>query len=137
MKTMATALLVSATLSVGAMSAPAVAAGGEGGTQQAQHASMQGKRMSHGEFAGEIIGVRTATFANGKSYELVKIRSKEGDVAVLNLGPVKYIKSNKINLQEGEYIMARGVSGRINGKPVLVVYSLRAGQSGNVQSGNQ
>lgn|SRR5699024_168231 len=140
MKAMMTALFTGAMLGVGTLSASALAVDNENSAAQQSQSSSESQQNNpqyHGEFAGEVIGVRTATFANDKKYQLVKIRSKKGDVAVLNLGPVKQLKNNNTKLQEGDSISANGVSGRINDKPVLVVYQLRVINQGNDQGASQ
>lgn len=140
MKPIVMTLLTGAMLSVGALIAPALAAdSGNTSAQKTQSSSQKEHRKPpySGEFAGEVIAVRSATFANGKDYRLVKIRSKKGDVAVLNLGPVAHLQNNSKNLQEGAYISATGVSGRINGKPVLVVYRLSILGQNNGQNATQ
>jgi hypothetical protein len=80
-------------------------------------------KMAGGTFSGTIQRLSVVTFDNGDKCLIAKIKNKRGDAAVLNLGIVKNLKDQNAKVKTGQHITAGGRSGRLNAKPILVVYS--------------
>jgi hypothetical protein len=80
-------------------------------------------KMAGGTFGGTIERLSVITFDNGDKCLIAKIKNKDDDTAVLNLGIVKNLKDQNAKIKTGQHIKASGRSGRLNAKPILVVYS--------------
>lgn len=109
-----------------AIGAPALAQSdqSQGQSTQATSQSMQAQAQNDaGIFRGRITDMKTIQFNNGQRYVLAKIKDQQGHTAVINLGTAQALGQRNAQLRNGEQIVALGRGGRLNGKPILVVYS--------------
>ncbi|HET7371243.1 MAG TPA: hypothetical protein VFK45_10445 [Gammaproteobacteria bacterium] len=124
MKTVFT-ILLTGLLGAG-LAAPALAAG----NQNANAGQSMQRPYDAGVFRGQITDIKTIEFDNGQRYVLAKIKDQQGHTAVINLGTVNNVKQQQTQLRPGETVVAFGRGGRLNGKPILVVYSLHVAPNG-------
>jgi hypothetical protein len=138
MKAAATILLTGTMLTVSGIGLPAYA-GNHGNNQSwKNHSSKQAKhKMAGGEFTGKVLGMRTVTFNNGKKYVLAKVKDNQDHTAILDLGTVKNYNAQNANVKKGQQIKASGRSGRLNDKPILVVYTFSTNSQNHSYNSSQ
>ncbi len=72
-------------------------------------------------FKGKILGKQEgAPYADGKMYTTLLVKTKEGGVAMVELGPKKYVDAQSIRLTMGKEIWVSGSKSWVNGDSIIL-----------------
>lgn len=121
------ALLTAAGLAVPGLSAQAAPLA-ERGEQHAERAQKQAERrqLQQINVRGTVLGARTIRLqGEPQEHVLAKIRTEQGETAVIDLGPEPLLRRQQLTLRRNQQIEVMGVPGRIQGQPVVVAANVR------------
>jgi hypothetical protein len=72
-------------------------------------------------FKGKILGKQeSAPYADGRAWTTLLVRTKEGGVAMVELGPTKYVDAQAVRLTMGKEIWVSGSKSWMNGDSIIL-----------------